>query len=149
MCSDGPPVAKRINQRAGSVAVELVFHRPFNCRAGINCLTEHRIDALHVEQQTDRRAAERLRADNISLGKFVRQHDGRIADSDFGVHDFPVGDWHAKQLGGSKGAFVKVDGFRGSTDDQIRRRRVITVRNGFCFRSHGDCLTQNSVQVET
>src|SRR6266487_6724162 len=75
---DGPLVAERIEDRAGTVAIELVLHRSKHLRAGRNRAGGHGVRILEVEHQRDRRAADRLRPARVHFGELVGEHDARI-----------------------------------------------------------------------
>ena len=55
---------------------------------------ESPIDIFDVQQNADRRSTHRLRAVRTHLGKFVRQHDDRVANTNFGMHDFAARTFH-------------------------------------------------------
>ena len=58
-----------------------------------------------------------------------------IGDLDFGMADGSTGARHAHKLLGAKSPFVERDGAGRALDTQIRRNRVVSLRNGsnFCF----------------
>src|SRR5688572_19453272 len=80
---DPPEMAEWVFELAGTVSVKLVHHRLALCGAGSHRLFAERVHILDVEMDADRRAAERLRRFAAVLRKFIRQHDQRIAKSDF------------------------------------------------------------------
>src|SRR5262245_34843407 len=93
-----PHVAERVDERPGAVAVELVLQRPRLHRARGQRLREARVDVLDVEQEADRRAAQRPRAVVTHLGMLVGEHDHRVPDADFSVADLAAGGGEAHQL---------------------------------------------------
>jgi len=117
----------------GAVTVELVFYGLLDFRTGGDGLSRQLIDVLNIERDEHGGSADRLRAERVHLRKFVGQHDGRVADLDFRVHDRAAWAWEAHQLLSAKGAFVEVDRTCGALNDQIRRHGVVTVWDRFCF----------------
>ena len=86
-----PAVAERVFQNGDAVAVELVGQRPLHGGTRRLRALHEGIDIRDVDQQVDRRAAQRLRAAEVHLGELVGQHDRRGADADLGVTDAAAG----------------------------------------------------------
>src|SRR5438270_896856 len=77
-----PYVPCRIGECPAAVAVELVLDRMLDRSSGGECLGELRVHIGNVEQQRDRRSAERLWPVVAHLGRFVREHHYAVADLD-------------------------------------------------------------------
>ena len=87
---DVPDVPERVFDAARAVAVELIRDGSRQLCACLYSLIDQRIYVLDVDEETDWRAAERLRAARTNLRVLVREHDVRIADLDLGVPDTPA-----------------------------------------------------------
>src|SRR6266511_3094434 len=96
----GPDMAEWVCQGAGAVAVELILDWPKLFSPGGYRLAKLCVHVLDVEQDADRRAAERLRAAEAHVGVLVGHHDRRVADLDLGVADLAAGTGEAQQLPG-------------------------------------------------
>src|SRR5262249_39635768 len=105
-------------------------------RAGGDRALEDRVHIRDVEQDADRRAADRKRTLRAHLWMFVGEHDDRIADADFSVTDLAVGPGEPQGFGRAECFLVEVDRFRRATADDVRRRRMIAVGNRFHWGGH-------------
>jgi hypothetical protein len=63
------------------------------------------------------------------LATFVADHQHRIADLKFGVHDAAAGAGHAHFLLGAKGVRIELERAGGIANDKIGRYRVVTLGN--------------------
>ena len=88
---------KRIHERARPIAIELVFERLLHSRARSNSTLKHCVNVFDVNHQTHGRAADCL-AREAHLGMFVRKHNDRVANLDFGVTNCSARRGNAKQL---------------------------------------------------
>ena len=78
-------------------------------------------------------SAQRLGRVLAHAGKFVIQHDHRIAYLDLGVHDsLAARARHAHDLLCAEGLLVKLDRLVRAFHSDVRRRRMISVRYWFC-----------------
>src|SRR5205085_1051267 len=95
---DVPDVPERVFHATSAVAVELILDGSRQLRACLHCSIDQRIYVLDVDEETDWRAAERLRAARTNLRVLVCEHDVRIADLDLGVTDTTALVGHAIHL---------------------------------------------------
>src|SRR5437764_11477810 len=125
---DRPFVSPRIEQRAASIAVELIDDRALLRGAEGDGAGEDFIDVLDVDGKAARRAAERLRADLAHLGMLVGEHEVRAADLQVGVRDAAV---HRKALDlfRAEGRLVELDRVRRAAHEQVRGDAVVPIRN--------------------
>ena len=96
-------------------------------RARRHGAAEQRVAILDVDPERGRRAANRARA--FPAPHRVVQHDERIADADFRVHDFPIGPDHTRHFLRTKGLLVPIDGLRRVVEDEMRGDGAETLRN--------------------
>src|SRR5258708_27358428 len=80
---DMPHVTERIFQSPGAITVELVLDRALFLAAGCDSLFEDRVAVFDIDHDAYRRAAEGLWTLIAHLGKFIGQHDRRIANLNF------------------------------------------------------------------
>ena len=75
MRRDMPVMTKGVFQAAGSVTVELIFHRPHELRTRGDRPFHRIVDVVNVEQHPHRRAADRPRAACPHFGELVGEHN--------------------------------------------------------------------------
>src|SRR5437868_5554534 len=80
MRRDVPEMAKRIDNRAKPVTVELVLDRPLQRRTGGDGFLRDRVDILEIDMQPDRRAADCRWRERAHFGMLVGQHNETVAD---------------------------------------------------------------------
>ena len=98
---------------------------------------EGRVDVLDIEVDRHRRPLERLRSDRVApFGKFVDEHQRRIADPDHRMQQPALRPGQPRQLDGAKRPLVKLDGLCRAITDKMRRERVHVVGDGF----YGLCI---------
>ena len=69
-------MAKRVQQCAGPISVELVLHRALFLRTGIDRLPKGAVHVTDVDVKADWRASERQRREMAAFGPFVGKHVG-------------------------------------------------------------------------
>src|SRR5258706_219007 len=126
---DVPDMAIRVLDRAGAVAVELVFQRPRELGTCRHRLLHRVVHVLHVEMEVDRGAAAGLRREERHAGHFIRQHDVRIADLDLGMAELALRSRDAQQLLRAERTLVEVDRLRRAADAQVRGDGVVSLRD--------------------
>src|SRR6266568_3917348 len=109
MSCDIPEMPERVFDTAHPVSVELIRHRSSHLRPRTDSLVEYRVYLIAVEKDTHRRPAKRLRTACFHLRQFVREHDGRIANSNLGVADLPISFRHAQQFRCAKCLLIELD----------------------------------------
>jgi hypothetical protein len=110
---DRPAVAERVLDLAVAVAPEHVGQRHdrlWRRRRPPAARMAAGVGVVHVQVDEDRRAFQGQRAVAAPVGKGVGQHDARVADAHFGVHDLAAGAGHAADLDGAEGLFVELQG---------------------------------------
>src|SRR5581483_4641547 len=134
---DGPDVPEGIDKGAAAVTVKLVLHGPHDLGAGSRGLGGERIHVLNVQHEADGSAAERFGAAVAHLRELVGEHEWRVADFHFGVHDLAAGTAHAEQLGSPERLLVELNRVGCSVDDQIRGDCVIALGYRPGWAGHG------------
>ncbi len=102
MGGDGPFVPKRICKGAATIPVELVGDRFQKAGSPRNRAVHNFVNVVDVEADKHRRAANRLRAVYIPVGRFISQHNSGIADLDLGVANPAIWTGQSHELGGAK-----------------------------------------------
>lgn len=124
-----PGMAEGIFQNAYSVAVKLVGHWPQKLGAFRRGAADQRIHVFDLDENIDRRAAERGRAQEIHFWKFVGEHDRRHADAQLGVTDAAVRQLDTHHFARAESVLVIFNCPRRSFHAQVRRRAAIFVWN--------------------
>src|SRR4029077_5454945 len=72
-----------------------------------------------------------LRRERAEIGKFVSQHDDRVADHQLRMHDFAIRTFHYSSLLGAERLFVELNCFRCVANREIRSQCVVSIGNWF------------------
>src|SRR5262245_5953302 len=133
---DCPAVAGRIDERAATIAPELVRHRAHRARwhltTGLHGAIEQRVGIVNVDPKRDRRTTQ-------SFGSFrahhrVVGHEARIANPQLCVQDLSVRSDSAAEFLGAESLLVPLDRLRGIVENQLRRDRMKSFRDrALCF----------------
>src|SRR6185503_11418455 len=115
---DPPAVAARVGDRAGAVAPELIGHRHLHLGAGRHRAVEERVRVVDVDPEGCGRAAKRLRS--LAAHHRVVDHEGRVADPQFGVHHLAVGAEAAGDFLRAERFDVPLHGLRRVVEHQLR-----------------------------
>src|SRR5260221_10901682 len=95
MLGESPAMSEGITNLPVTISPELVFERHFDFRAGFHRSIENGIHIVRVKKQIDR--VGRIRGWRAGHpGKFVAQHQDRIAYGQFGVHNYAAWSGHAQ-----------------------------------------------------
>ena len=146
---DRPGISVRVGDVSAPIAPELVPHRSH--RAGLRlCACRHgaveeRVGIGDVEPERRRRATEGLWS--FAVHHRVVDHDARIADAKFRMHDLAVRADSARAFFRAKRLLVPVDRLRGVVQSELRGDRVITLGDGTFRFSHCNLLRSLQTRI--
>src|SRR5580658_8105932 len=129
-------MAEGIGQPAETIAPKHVRWFRRDLGAGADRLLEGRVDIFHVQENAGGRATQSVRRTATAAGHFIRQHDDRVADFEFGMPDLSRRPLHANFLLCSESSLVEVNCAGCIVHGQIGRDRMKPVRNWFYFSWH-------------
>src|SRR5215467_4240220 len=110
MLRESPLMTKGITHFAVAIAPELVRKWHFDLGAGFHRAVEHYVHVFGVDDERTTRDGIGARSLG-NAGKFVTEHQARVANLQFGVTDSAAGASHAPELLGLKNLLIVINGF--------------------------------------
>src|SRR3954471_16782708 len=137
MGSQSPMMTEGISKSSITIAPEHICDGHGRLTSGIDGTLKCAVDVRHIKMQSTASTAEGLRCfAQAHVWKFVGDKDDRVADFEFGMHDFAIGTRHAHQFFGAQSFLVKLDCFGSTADNEAWSHCVESLGNGLSRCSH-------------